>query len=385
MDTLLTDLLLRHNCVIIPDLGGFVANRIPAYIDEEKGRVFPPSKQLTFNSRLIKNDGLLVAAWAQKEKISFEEAVESVKRETQSIQQKLRKGQSHTIENIGTLFISEEGRLNFRQDRFFNLLLDSYGLKSVEFIPTDNAIEKEEKPNKHQKAEKITVPSKKEVKTEQQKNLENEKEEASVTPIKTIQPRKKARILKYAAAAAILPIAFYSFWIPLTSDVLQSRVLFKEDFNPFKKSAEAVYQRSEIENLTKELHTEDSELTRLQEKLPENVEVFHYALTEDVYVPVWREEIASTNHEVAESDNTSTVTSNKVNAKYHLIAGCFREIENANGLVEKLNNKGLNAFILDKKDGLHRVTASQVDNKINLEAERNNLSQKGFKTWVLRK
>ena len=389
MEALLTDLLLRHNCVIIPDLGGFVASRVPAYVDEVKGKVFPPSKQLTFNSRLIKNDGLLVSAWAEKENITFDEAAENVKKESQLIQQKLRKGQNHPIENIGVLFMNEEGRINFRQDRYFNMLLDAYGLDPVEFISVDLNKENDSTERK-QKSTPVQV-EKIENKVEVQSASTSTKEKAetrSKAPVKNLHPSStRKKVLRYAAAAALLPIAFYSFWIPLTSDVLESKVLFKQDFNPFTKKAESVYQADRFNAPTIAIHEEDQSLTQLQEKLPENVFVFHYALTEDLYVPVWRKELKNKPQEEVASQHASeeTISRSDASTNYHLIAGCFREIDNANGLVEKLNSRGLNAYILDQKDGLHRVTAAQVKDKSLLDSERNSLHQKGFKTWVLRK
>lgn len=385
MDALLTELLLQHNCVIIPDFGGFVASRIPAYIDQEKGKVFPPSKQLTFNARLVKNDGLLIAALAEKESITYDSALEKIKLETQSVQQKLRKGLRHTIENIGTLYLNEEGRINFQQDRFFNLLLESYGFGAVEFIPKEQTKQNRKEPDFVQPLKKVALPKAELDKTEHSKKATETKERE--TPVKPIRSKsKKHKLLKYAAAAAILPLAFYSFWIPMTSDVLQSRVLFKEDFNPFKKNVVSTYMENKVENLTPDLYEEERELKNLQENLPENVNVFHYALTEDVYTPVWRKQPGlSAISEPIDLDNKTAFSGVENDAKYHLIAGCFREIENANGLIEKLQSEGLNAYILDKKEGLHRVTASQINNKSLLSNEKNLLSQKGIKTWVLKK
>ena len=36
-EELIGQLLLRHNCVIVPGFGGFVAQRVAAVVDSEKG------------------------------------------------------------------------------------------------------------------------------------------------------------------------------------------------------------------------------------------------------------------------------------------------------------------------------------------------------------
>ena len=71
-------LLYKHNCVIIPDFGGFVCNYMPAKIIRTQHLIIPPSKSIAFNKNLTNNDGLLVNEIAKCENISFEIAREYV-------------------------------------------------------------------------------------------------------------------------------------------------------------------------------------------------------------------------------------------------------------------------------------------------------------------
>ena len=41
IEELIGNLLLRTNCVVIPDFGGFISNTKPAYIDYSKGGSTP--------------------------------------------------------------------------------------------------------------------------------------------------------------------------------------------------------------------------------------------------------------------------------------------------------------------------------------------------------
>ena len=70
----INDLLYRYDCVIVPDFGGFVTNKIGASIDKSTATINPPSKQITFNSHLNNSDGLLANYIASSENISFEKA-----------------------------------------------------------------------------------------------------------------------------------------------------------------------------------------------------------------------------------------------------------------------------------------------------------------------
>ena len=70
----ISDLLYTHDCVIVPNFGGFVGNRKSAELNKKTGSLSPPSKQILFNRKLTTNDGLLFSYIAQKEEISQEKA-----------------------------------------------------------------------------------------------------------------------------------------------------------------------------------------------------------------------------------------------------------------------------------------------------------------------
>ena len=58
-------LLLAHDCVIVPGLGGFVAHYVPARRIAEEQLFLPPSRSVGFNQQLTINDGLLVQSYMQ--------------------------------------------------------------------------------------------------------------------------------------------------------------------------------------------------------------------------------------------------------------------------------------------------------------------------------
>ena len=59
IDQHIFELLFQHDCVILSDFGGFVANYVSAKVDENTRRIFPPAKTVIFNKYLTNNDGLL--------------------------------------------------------------------------------------------------------------------------------------------------------------------------------------------------------------------------------------------------------------------------------------------------------------------------------------
>ena len=57
-------LLLEHDCVIVPGLGGFIANHADArYTGDEEHLFLPPYRTIGFNQQLQVNDGLLVQSY----------------------------------------------------------------------------------------------------------------------------------------------------------------------------------------------------------------------------------------------------------------------------------------------------------------------------------
>ena len=78
LDTYIEDLLFKHQCVIIPEFGAFVSNRKAAELAADKS-FSPPQKELTFNSRLTYNDGLVAKHISEVERSSYEEAQEYIK------------------------------------------------------------------------------------------------------------------------------------------------------------------------------------------------------------------------------------------------------------------------------------------------------------------
>ncbi len=127
----ISDLLYRYDCVIIPDFGGFVTNKIGAKIDETTHIFYPPTKQITFNSYLKHNDGLLANYISATENISFEKANILISKEI-SVWNATLKTKNVDLENIGSLSLNKENQLCFEPKKETNFLIESFGLASVE-------------------------------------------------------------------------------------------------------------------------------------------------------------------------------------------------------------------------------------------------------------
>jgi len=129
----LVELLRLHDCVIVPDLGGFVTNYRPAGMDLASNSFSPPVKDIIFTSKLNKNDGLLVSYISETEGVGYLEARQIISEFVDEIWSKLENGEKIEFQNIGTLQFDRNEKLIFEPGLHENLLLDAYGLESFQF------------------------------------------------------------------------------------------------------------------------------------------------------------------------------------------------------------------------------------------------------------
>ncbi len=207
LEDILIELLRKHECVVVPAFGGFIAKQKSAFVDFESGLIHPPFREIGFNIQLQSNDGLLVNQFAAEYQLDYSASLDTVAQQVTTWNEVLRQGKQLSIPKIGNFKKDLEGNIQFEQDRSFNLLMSAYGLELVGFIPTKPLVSEGEK----------------EVKNNRQ-------------------------LWKYAAAAAIaIPIAFYSIWIPVKTPALESGMFSYQDFNPFKTQNENTYTETQID------------------------------------------------------------------------------------------------------------------------------------------
>lgn len=128
-------LLLRHDCVIVPDFGGFMTHHVEARYDEHDKLFLPPLRTIGFNPQLKMNDSLLVQSYIEVYDISYPEALHRIEDEVNEIRQRLSNEGSYELNNIGTLFMNESGNYVFEPCEAGILTPHLYGLSSFE-MPT---------------------------------------------------------------------------------------------------------------------------------------------------------------------------------------------------------------------------------------------------------
>lgn len=175
LQTYISDLLYRYDCVIVPEFGAFLTQQTSATIDETNNTFYPPKKMVSFNEQIQQNDGLLAHYIADIEKIPFEVALNKIAKRVKDLKSNLTQGETISFANIGELKFNEEGKMLFEPSYHLNYLTDAFGLS--QFVSP--AVTREVYKKEVESIEKV-IP-------------------LSVTPEK----RKSKPYLKYAAVALI--------------------------------------------------------------------------------------------------------------------------------------------------------------------------------------
>ncbi|PIA79056.1 sporulation protein [Gaetbulibacter sp. 4G1] len=128
LETYISDLLYRYECVTIPEFGSFLTQRVSATINDSTNAFYPPKKAVSFNEQIQQNDGLLAHYIADVEKIPFEVAIKKIAKRVKILKSYLTQGETLTFKNIGEVVFNNEGKILFEPTYSLNYLTDSFGL-----------------------------------------------------------------------------------------------------------------------------------------------------------------------------------------------------------------------------------------------------------------
>lgn len=134
-------LLLRNNCVVLPDFGGFMVQTHPPVIQPSESEFRPPYREIVFNSSLKHADDLFLMSYMQEYQIDRLTAANMLQEDMQQLRNELNTKDDVLIGRLG-LFRKKDQRILFEPSpnkQSYNLHL--YGLDAFSLPPVDCPIE----------------------------------------------------------------------------------------------------------------------------------------------------------------------------------------------------------------------------------------------------
>ena len=218
LSKLVSELIVEHDCVTVPGLGSFLGNFKSAHYDLENEKFYPPSKQISFNSQIKANDGLLAKHMSEKSNTEYDLSLKEIHQEVIKITLSLKK-QSVELKDIGELNLNKEGNIVFTPSLAKNFLKDSFGLSPI-YI---KELSKEEGFNK--------------------------KEIVFEPKVRSI---KKSKFYQSAAVWACLIFGASSIYYNINNDLLEQKLAYEQNLRneSFSKVQKAVFDLGSLPSLT---------------------------------------------------------------------------------------------------------------------------------------
>ncbi len=317
----LSELLHLHDCVIVPEWGGFLTHYRPARLNEARQVIDPPSKELGFNRHLVRNDGLLADHLARLTGNDFQAATASIATVVAAWQERLEREGRLELPHLGIFFRDAEGNLQFDPDRRSNYLRDAFGLRPLRATVVERRPLPAEVPV-------LSLPA------------------ATAVPEPTTGV---ASVLRWsAAAAALLLVGVAGYWALEQGPLAGTRW---SDLDPFRSApvryvAPAAEQPSPVAAASVFTMPAEHGVVSVQ-LVPEEGLVLHV----DTRITEQGTNVAGTSEAAIENVNAP----DPVNERFHVIGGCFAQRGNAERKLAQLRSNGYPAKRLRKRGDLHPV------------------------------
>lgn len=327
---LISELLYKHDCVIVPNFGGFVARNYSSSFSKGNNLLFPPTKQIIFNKNLVHNDGLLVSAFMEKNAIAFDEATKTIDDYKAYIQSLLSAKKRFELDTIGLLYIDAENSLRFEAKTDINFLFESYGFEPI--IANELIIEPETPVITTKFVDRVAVAE-------------------------PVQKSKKS-YAKIAALAVGVPTVMAFLLLAAYSKPMQP--IMQSSVNPFY-SPEKTYTANHTTNRNSYIIDNVSKPALLADA--NGYAAFTLNANGNVL-------IANVSDTIAKPDKTLVqkrihfTSKDSYAGKFQVVMGCFGVKENANKLIEELHKNNIQAALggVNAK-GLHIVSCGGFNTK----------------------
>lgn len=337
------ELLYRHECVIVPGFGGFITSYIPARIDKEANRFFPPSCKLAFNESLSANDGILANHISKAESVSYREALENIRLWVDQTVKTLHTESSLKLDSLGTFTLNREGNIQFDPEQGLNYLGNSFGLPSF----VSQVVKRNEEKKEVKKAQRVQG-----------------------WPSKLIP-----ETLKWAAVLA--PFIAFTLWGTMNADRLDNYVHNYSGFYSWVKSTpgKSSVSSKRVPDLQAAVVIDEKVESPGSLLKKSSVELMPAVISYNAFRDV-----------LAKPEPSEVEVSVELQG-YFIVGGAFREQSNALKMIAELKSKGFPASIIDTTSkGMYIVGIKGFVSRREALSALPGMKEAGYTgAWIMRK
>jgi len=356
------DLLLRNQKAVIPGLGAFVMAQRPAQLNKVTRVLTPPSVTVRFDSRQHADDGQLTGYLTRKLSLDKDLARQAVDDLKKNIEEKLLENESFILEGLGKLEKKKTGETSFTPEDELLKRISLFEMPKIE-IPQAPSRKVEPVPVVTTQVPVVTTPI---PVPERQVPVEN-------FPVRRSSRRWVIPVVLLGLLLGMLASIYITGNMGLLiSDIKSSFGAGKED------TTEQLVFGNDAGNQQEQTDTSDSQVSRELDEQVDREKALAYDETEQKAsgTETIRQE------PVAENVTPAGLTYAKL---YHIIAGSFTVLENAEKQRASMQSKGLNAEILPKKGNYYMVSLGSFDTREQASAARQQMEVKvPGELWIMR-
>lgn len=289
----------RHNCVILPGIGAFLAHKVPAMYLTKEQVFMPPRRELGFNPNVVVDDALLLSEYVSAENTTYENAEKRLSRDVASLRRVLSSKGICCFGELGTFHMDING--------------------AISFVPNENAIDDPE----NYGFEPLSLPL-----------LSQCKERTIVI--------KQRELSRYIAIAAAVILAFF-FVTPISDNAYEKNM--QASIAQITAKAPAIVEESK--------EVEEYVISPITDTVTENIYISQPNTVQE----------AETEKPTVIEEQTKEVEEVVVPQKtYSIIVASSPNAKNAELAIKELSRKMKVDYTIVVGSGRHRISAGDFDN-----------------------
>lgn len=149
-------LIWQHECIIVPQFGGFVTQVQSASVTDAGFSFMPPVRTVGFNDKLLGNDGILVHSYMETYQLNETEAKRLLQTDILEMRELLLREGCYDLGRLGILEQDEDGEIHFIPNNSCTAP-EFYGLEAFDFPVLPSQATVSSIPAKDEEKKKMTV------------------------------------------------------------------------------------------------------------------------------------------------------------------------------------------------------------------------------------